>query len=211
VAAEEKVEENLGPAPDQVVVDGGFISRENILAMSERRVDLIGSMGDGAAQSAGQLDRRGVAPAFRPEAFSYDALSDIYTCPAGKILRPEGKEERIGRTNYKYGAGAADCQACSFKQKCCPQNQTKGRPIVRGVDAPEVTAFIDKMATEEAQTIYKRRGAVAEFPNAWIKSKIGLRQFRLRGLIKVGMEALWACLTYNIKQWIRLCWRPQWA
>jgi hypothetical protein len=22
------------------------------------------------------------------------------------------------------------------------------------------------------------------------------------------MEALWACLTYNVQQWIRLCWRP---
>jgi hypothetical protein len=79
------------------------------------------------------------------------------------------------------------------------------------VDAPEVAAFIAKMETDEAKKIYRQRGAVAEFPNAWIKDKIGLRQFRLRGLVKVGMEALWACLTYNIKQWIRLRWRPQWA
>ena len=54
-------------------------------------------------------------------------------------------------------------------------------------------------------------GAIAEFPHAWIKEKIGLRQFHLRGLLKVGMEALWACLTYNIQQWIRLCWRPRLA
>ncbi len=47
--------------------------------------------------------------------------------------------------------------------------------------------------------------------NAWIKEKIGLRQFHLRGLVKVGMEALWACLTYNIQQWIRLVWRPRLA
>jgi hypothetical protein len=63
----------------------------------------------------------------------------------------------------------------------------------------------------EAKAIYRQRGAVAEFPNAWIKDKIGLHQFRLRGLVKVGTEALWACLTHNIKQWIRLCGRPQWA
>jgi hypothetical protein len=50
---------------------------------------------------------------------------------------------------------------------------------------------------------------VAEFPNAWIKDKIGLRQFRLRGLVKVTLEAVWACLTYNVCQWIRLCWKPQ--
>jgi transposase len=212
VAAAEKVEQNMGDVPDQMVVDGGFISRENILAMGEREVDLIGSMGDhGAAQSAGQMDRRGVDPAFHPESFRYDALSDTYTCPSGKVLRKEGKEEQPGRTNYKYRACGTDCQVCSFKQKCCPQNGAKGRCIVRGVNAPGVAAFIAKMETEEAKAIYRQRGAVAEFPNAWIKDKIGLRQFRLRGLIKVGMEILWACLTYNIKQWIRLCWRPQWA
>jgi Transposase DDE domain len=81
--------------------------------------------------------------------------------------------------------------------------------VVREEEAPAVAAFRAKMETEEAQQIYRQRGAVAEFPNAWIKDKIGLRQFHLRGLIKVSMEALWVCLTYNIKQWIRLRGRKQ--
>ncbi|MBI5739094.1 MAG: transposase [Nitrospirae bacterium] len=67
------------------------------------------------------------------------------------------------------------------------------------------------MQTEEAKRIYKQRGAVAEFTNAWIKNKICLRQFSVRGLIKVGMETLWACLTYNVQQWIRLRWRDRWV
>ena len=79
--------------------------------------------------------------------------------------------------------------------------------VVREEEAPAVMAFRAKMGTEEAKQIYRQRGGVAEFPNAWIKAKIGLRQFRLRGLIKVRMEALWACLTYNIQQWIRLHWK----
>jgi hypothetical protein len=211
VPAEERVEEAMGTVPKQIVTDGGFVSRENILAMKEKGVDFIGPMGVGVAQSAGQMRRRGVDPSFYPEAFPYDALSDTYRCPAGKSLRPDGEERRPGRTNYKYRASAADCQECCFKDKCCPQNETRGRAIVRGVDDPIVVAHKEKMETEEAKQIYRQRGAVAEFPNAWIKDKIGLRQFRLRGLIKVGMEVLWACLTYNIQQWIRLCWRPQWA
>jgi hypothetical protein len=78
------------------------------------------------------------------------------------------------------------------------------------VEAPAVRAFIDKMKTDAAKAVYRLRGAVAEFPNAWIKAKIGLRQFRVRGLRKVRCEALWAVLTHNIQHWIRLCWRrPQ--
>jgi len=210
VGAEEKVEQTLGNAPEQMVVDGGFVSRENILAMKEKGIDLIGPMGVGLAQTAGQMKRRGVDPNFYPEFFQYDVLSDTYRCPAGKILRPDGEEKRPGRTNYRYRALATNCRKCLFKEECCPQITT-GRTIVRGVDDPVVVAHKEKMETEEAKQIYRQRGAVAEFPNAWIKDKIGLRQFRLRGMIKVGMETLWACLTYNIKQWIRLRWRAQWA
>jgi hypothetical protein len=45
---------------------------------------------------------------------------------------------------------------------------------------------------------------VVEFCHAWIKSKLGLRQFHVRGLVKVQTELLWACLTYNLQHWIRL-------
>ena len=68
--------------------------------------------------------------------------------------------------------------------------------------------FIEKMRGEAAKAVYRLRGAVAEFPNAWIKAKLGLRQFRVRGRVKVRMEAVWACLTYNVQPWIRLRWRP---
>ena len=27
-------------------------------------------------------------------------------------------------------------------------------------------------------------------------------------MLKAGSELLWACLTYNIMQWVRLVWRP---
>jgi hypothetical protein len=37
---------------------------------------------------------------------------------------------------------------------------------------------------------------VAEFPNACLKEKLGLRRFRVRGLKKVASETLWAVLTY---------------
>jgi len=211
VPAMERVGENMGSYPEQAVVDGGFISRENILVMDEKKIDLIGPMGDGAEQSVGQLNRRGVDEAFRPEAFHYDEGSNTYTCPTGKVLKPDGKEEQPGRINYLYRAKGTDCQVCGFRERCCPQSGTRGRRIRRAVDDLVVMAHMEKMQTEEAKQIYRQRGAVAEFPNAWIKEKIGLRQFRLRGLIKVGMEVLWACLTYNIQQWIRLRWRPQWA
>jgi hypothetical protein len=196
--------------PDQMIVDGGYITRANILDMADRGVDLIGPTGNGVNETERQMARRGVDLAFQPEAFTYDSCSNTYTCPAGKVLKYGSKEILIGRTKYKYHARAADCQSCPFKSRCCP-TAASGRTIVRSEDHPVVTAFIQRMQTEESKNLYKQRGAVGEFPNAWIKSKIGLRQFRLRGLQKAGLEALWACLTHNIQQWIRLSWRVRMA
>jgi transposase len=208
IGAVAQVEQNLGNKPAQVVVDGGFTSRENIMAMAEQGVDMIGSLPEANPSSAGQQRQRGVSEKFHLDQFSYDAQQDLYRCPAGASLTPKGREFCPGVVFHKYVAKAEVCAVCQFRSECCPGNQHHGRSVVRAVHSPVVRQFAEKMQTEAAKSIYRQRGAVAEFPNAWIKDKLGLRQFRLRGLLKVGLEVLWAALTYNIQQWIRLSWRP---
>ena len=51
-------------------------------------------------------------------------------------------------------------------------------------ESPVVIAFRKKMASEEAQQRYRRRGRIVDFCHAWIKSKLGLRQFHVGGLAK---------------------------
>ena len=204
-----QVTQNLACAPKQVVVDGGFSSRENIVNMEAQAIDLIGSFGDQEAKGSGSLSKHGRSAEFSRAAFEYDPTEDTYRCPAGQLLRAAGQRQQTGAVEHTYRAEASACQACGFKAQCCPQ--TKGRSLVRVEDAPEVERFRQKMQTAPAQEIYRQRAPVAEFPNAWIKEKIGMRRFRVRGLSKVSCEALWACLTYNIQQWIRLCWLPKLA
>lgn len=196
--AMQRIEENAGKAPAQIIADGGYTTRENIMAMDEKETDFIGSY-DGRGKKKPMHD-------FHRDKFAYDEKSGIYICPQGKTLRLQSKNRSASATDYVYRARVGDCRSCPSKDKCCPR--TKNRRVVRTVDHPAVTAFLEKMKTDKAKEIYKTRGPVAEFTNAWIKSKIGLRAFRLRGLLKVSIEALWACLTYNIQQWIRLSWRP---
>ena len=209
VAAVERMEANWGEVPPQVVVDGGFINQGAIMAMEAQGIDLIGPMPDHASQVVAALEKRGVAPEFFPQAFRYDGERNCYVCPGGRDLGFEGQEKSEGSARYRYRAKLVDCQSCVSKGKCCPQSQR--RSLVRSEEPAEVRRHREKMASESAREIYKQRSQIAEFPHAWIKEKFGLRRFRLRGLVKVRIEALWACLTYNICQWIRLCWRPQQA
>ena len=205
--AVERVEQNLGKAPEQLVSDGGFTNRQNIIDSAAKGIDFIGSFPEHPEQSEGQLKRRGVAPEFYVPAFEYDPQQDCYRCPAGERLRHSGQENRPGVVHHQYRAEAGVCAQCRFKEQCCPQNASKGRSITRAVESAQVQEFKQKMQTEPAKAIYRQRGAIAEFPNAWIKEKLGLRQFHVRGWLKVKMETLWVCLTYNIQQWVRLVWR----
>jgi len=206
--AVDRVEANLGQKPKQVVVDGGFTNQATMEAMAEKQVDMIGALPERGGVTPHRLEQLGVSPDFYPQVFEYDRNTDTYRCPAGKVLGYETQERKGATLRYRYRAKASECRGCEFQAKCCPGTK-RGRSLVRSEATPEVVAFQAKMETPEAQAIYKQRAGVAEFPNAWIKDKIGLRQFRLRGLAKVTVESLWACLTYNICQWIRLCWKPR--
>ena len=206
--AVERIQANMGDGPEQMVVDAGFTNQASMEAMNEKQVDLIGALPQRSAMPGDRLKQRGVSSEFYPQAFEYDQRADCYRCPAGKVLRYETQERQAATLRRRYRAKASDCRGCRFQPQCCPGTR-RGRSLVRSEATPEIVAFQAKMETPEAQAIYKQRAGVAEFPNAWIKDKIGLRQFRLRGLAKVTLESLWACLTYNIWQWIRLCWKPQ--
>ena len=204
-----RIEENLGQKPEQMVVDAAYPTHQAIEAMADKEIDLIGPLREARKTPWDDpLKRRGISPEFYPEAFCYDPSTDRYRCPGDKLLRFESAQRKPGWVSRRYRARLADCRSCPFQAQCCPETK-KGRSLVRMEKTAELLAFEAKMQTEQAQKIYKERAGVAEFPNAWIKEKFGLRQFRLRGVVKVGLESVWACLTYNICQWVRLCWKPR--
>ena len=200
--AVERMEQRLKKTPQQMVADGGYTTRDNIEKMAEREIDFLGSLGREETPSGATAPHR-----LPPSAFVYQPETNRYVCPEGQLLRPQGRyhgKKKRGLVAYFYEAKISDCQPCIRKSQCCPENQSHGRGLVRQVENAAVLAFREKMASAEAQWQYRRRGRVVEFCHAWIKSKLGLRQFHVRGLVKVQTELLWACLTYNLQQWIRL-------
>ena len=207
VPAVEEIERRMRRPPEHLLVDDGYTTRENVLAAAERGLDLIGGTLEGDAQAATRrLEQRGIDAAFYPENFRYDPAPNRYTCPAGKPLPYQTtKHDRVGVERHVYKAQAADCRTCAFQKQCSPGKH--GRRIVRSESVPAVAAYVARRQTEEAQALYRLRAPVAEFSNLWLKTKLGLRQFCVRGLKKVRCEALWACLTYNIQQWFRLRWK----
>ena len=200
----EEIEKNLERKPEQVVADGGFTTRAAIQKMAEDAIDFYGSMKDPRERSEAAMKSHGIDPRFAPHFFILQPAARVAQCPAGKTLTYLRRCHKRGDVYETYRASGADCLACSFQKHCCPNNAAKGRIVsFRGQEVEAIAAFRKKMGSEEGRRIYKRRGAVAEFPFACLKERMKLRKFRLWGMRKAGMEALWASLAYNVMIWIR--------
>jgi hypothetical protein len=196
----ERIERRLKQRPQQIVADGGYTTCAAIQQMAERRVDFLGNRGR-------DLTGSGVTAPHQlpPRAFLYDPETNRLRCPEGKLLLPQGRRNKgPGAIYHRYEASAEDCLSCRRKPECCPGNQRRGRPVMRLEESVMMMAFRQKMASGEAQQQYRRRGRIVEFCHPWIKCKLGLRQFHVCSRIKARAAALWACLTYNLQQWIGL-------
>lgn len=78
----------------------------------------------------------------------------------------------------------------------------EGRETVKlnAKDNPYTVAMVDKMASPQARHDYRRRKAIVEAPNAWIKHVMGFRQFSMRGLDKVRAEWKLVCAALNLRR-----------
>lgn len=201
----ERLKQTFGKAPTQLLADAGCISSENIIAL-HGETDLIGPLqAANPARLEAQRKRRGVAPEFASDKFVFLAEHNSVRCPAEHLLPYYRIQDAPSGVVREFKAKADVCETCQFKPQCCPQTASR---VIRVLEEdPEILAFRAKMQKPEIIEIYKQRSAIAEFANAWLKEKIGLRRFRVRGLRKVIRETLWAAITYNVQQWIRLRWR----
>jgi hypothetical protein len=65
----------------------------------------------------------------------------------------------------------------------------------------------DKMRTDPARKAYRRRKHIAEPPNGRIKSILGFRQFRLRGMHRAQAEWKLVCMALNLRRMATLTTR----
>ncbi len=61
---------------------------------------------------------------------------------------------------------------------------------------PHTAAMATRLQQEETKAAYRRRKAIVEPPNGWIKAVLGFRQFSFRGLKKVSAEWKLVCMHH---------------
>jgi transposase len=84
-----------------------------------------------------------------------------------------------------------------------PKDPTRDPALPLATDSPAVAAWRARMATDEAKATYKLRAATSECVNAQARSRHGLLQLRVRGLLKALAVALWIAITHDLLLWLR--------
>jgi hypothetical protein len=199
----EKVKENCGVMPNQIIADNGYATRRNVEQTSGQNIELIAPWKDDASREAGACKRNGIVAEFAPSAFRPQRGGKKLTCPAGKTLVVIQQRTHHDVLRNVFEARRADCARCRFRQPCCGE-QSGPRRVERVVETPAMKQYLARMKRPEVRKLYRKRSEIAEFPHLWSKGVKKWRRFSVRGLVKAGIEALWVALSYNVAQWMRI-------
>jgi IS5 family transposase len=135
--------------------------------------------------------------------FTFDPERNIYTCPAGKVLKTTGN---VGDDHMlRYLASKRDCDACPLKPQCCPRMLS--RKVTRDIneDARDLARAL--MRTLEFGKSRDERKRV-EMRFAHLKTHHRFERMRLRGLSGARDEFHLAAIVQNLKTLAMSIWRP---
>jgi len=127
--------------------------------------------------------------------FAYDAATNRYTCPAGKLLKPSWRMKK--KNPYNYRASQFDCQVCPLKSKCCPN--MPNRRISRNPFAParDVARKLGKTARYQQSRNDRKK---VEVLFAHMKRILRVDRLRLRGPTGARDEFLLTAIAQNLRR-----------
>jgi transposase len=198
-----RTEQLLGASPGDVLVDCSYVTALDLADAQERGVSLCGPWkeNDYSARAARPPKQWG------KERFAWDEAAGQYRCPHGQALRLKGVQNRR-RTQQRterlelYQAQAATCAACPDKARCCPRSRS-GRNLARSEHEGLIEAHRQKMATPEAQALYKRRGQTVEPSFGDAKQHRDFRRVHGRGLERAKGQTGLTVLARNLWELVK--------
>ena len=175
----------------QILADAGYYNSEDLKACEDDGIKAYVPPHEGN----GKLEKQG---RFVRKDFSYDATTNTYRCPAGQSLHPTKKlwTSASGRVESRYLGSRATCGGCALRASCL-SSTAKYRSIFRWEHEDVLDRHRQRMASEGAGQLMRRRSAIVEHPFGTLKCRAGYQHFLVRGFDKVRGEWSLMALCYN--------------
>lgn len=193
----EQAREN-GAGAELTLADGGYHSGPNLAACA--------ALGQVVVMPEAQ--RQALKDPYHKHAFSYDAATDTYRCPAGQTLSFRGEKRRPERPLMRvYRGSAAVCRGCPAFG-ACTTDARQGRALEVGPEEARLRAHRVLMATDAAKARYRQRKELPEPAFGILKEQLAARRMLLRGLDNVRAEWGLLATAFNLRTLWR-AWRPR--
>lgn len=142
---------------------------------------------------------------FLKDNFTYDVLTDTYSCPNGQLLVYQKTVTNVhNRTGYESVLKEYECESCAgcpFYDKCCKSSQGVNRTIHVNEKLENYKQQVrENLGTEKGTQLKKQRSIEIESCFGDIKHNMGFRRFHLRGLDKVSTEFSLIAIAHNIRK-----------
>jgi hypothetical protein len=186
-------EETTGVAATTAVADSKYGTAENYLACRDAGMRAhIPTMSSGTAK---RLEKRGL---FLEDRFVYDAVRDVYVCPAGRELKRRTLHK--GRDMVEYMASKRECQTCALRDQCT--RSKTARTLMRHLREEELAAMRAAAKTRSSKRDLKLRQHLCEasFGNA---TRYGFKRARWRRRWCVSIQDFIICTVQNVEKLVR--------
>ena len=184
---------------ETVVADSKYGTIDNFLACHDKGIKAhIPDLRDVAINRIAKTD------IFLEDRFSYDSVSDTYTCPAGVQLKP--KSLHIARQSRDYAAPRKVCAACQLKEQCTKNKS--GRTIKRHLRQDVLERMRANSRSANARYDIKTRQHLMERSFAR-GTRYGFDQARWRGLWRMRIQEYLTCAIQNMQVLIAYSSKPR--
>ena len=195
----DRTEERFGLYPERLAADSAYGSGETLnWLVHEKGIEPHIPVFDRSQRDDGTFSRSD---------FTFDHESDVYVCPAGKLLSTKGTVVNDG-TTLLYRASKYDCDACPLKHKCCPKEPARKVPRSIHEGARDMARDIAKT---EAYVESRRERKKIEMLFAHLKRILKLGRLRLRGPCGARDEFTLAAIAQNLRKLAKLIPMPRHA
>jgi transposase len=171
-------EKNTEATVETAVADSKYGTIENYLTCQDREIKAHFSSLEQTQKGSGT--KKGIFP---KEAFSYNAETDTFTCPAGETLKRRKYFKK--RKHYEYIASAKTCNNCKLRKQCTKAKS--GRTLKRHVRQDDLEFMVAKANSPEAKKDIRTRQHLMERTFAQA-TRYGYQRARWRRLWRVQIQ-----------------------
>jgi transposase len=184
----DKHEKNTETKVQTAVADSKYGTIENYLACQHR--DIKAHFRSLEQTQKGTGTKKDIFP---KEAFSYNAESDTFTCPAGQSLKRRKFYKK--RQHYEYIASAGTCNRCQLKAQCTKAKS--GRTLKRHVRQDDLDLMLTQASSAESKKDIRTRQHLMERTFAQA-TRYGYKRARWRGQWCVEIQEYLTAAIQNI-------------